>query len=265
MEEKITEKYTIKIPIDYDLVDSDSDKPKIRLYGIDNDSIKSELLLKHDFRWDYTYSGDLDMLDYDIKRNINELEEIVVFQNTNKVFLSTTLIGSIIIGLGIFLGISDVTLVGLITTATSIGLCCFNFLLAIQERFYCHGTPIMKRLSFYEKYVEELNKQYEEINKLGFNNSIDFGINFPITKKDIYCTDDLKKYKKVKKEFKKIIKEHKEEIEYIRYQDSIKKLEVLELPEEKVDILGTINEVENRFNPSIENTNTNQVKNLIKK
>ncbi len=127
------------------------------------------------------------------------------------------------------------------------------------------GIPVFKRLSFYKKYAKELNKQYEEIKKLGFNNSIDFGINFPITKTDIYLADDLKKYKKIRKEFKKIIKEHKEEIEYIRYQDSIKKPEVLELPNEKEDILGIINEVENRFSLGIDNTSTNQRKKLIKK
>ncbi len=265
MEEKMVEKHTIKIPIDYELVDSDSYKPKIRLYGIDNDTIKSELLFKSDFRWDYSCCGDFGMLDYDIKRNTNVLEEIVSFENTNKVLLSTTLIGSMIIGLGIFLGISDVTLVGLISAGISLGIYGFNYVLYSMERFYCHGTPIMKRLSFYKKYAKELNKQYEEINKLGFNNSIDFGINFPITKKDIYLADDLKKYKKIRKEFKKIIKEHKEEIEYIRYQDSNKKPEVLELPNEKEDILGTINEVENRFSLGIDNTSTNQRKELIKK
>ena len=166
MEEKMVEKHTIKIPIDYELIDSD--KPKIRLYGIDNDTIKSELLLKSDFCWDYSCRGDLGMLDYDIKRNTNELETIVSFENINKVLLSTTLIGSIIIGLGIFLGISDVTLVGLISAGISIGICWFNYALYSMERFSCHGTPIMKRLSFYKKYAKELNKQYEEINKLGF-------------------------------------------------------------------------------------------------
>ncbi len=264
--EKTVVDFTIDYPIDYELVEGEGSQPKIRVFGVTGDNFKSELLFKYNFENEYNDRGDLYNLNSDIKKNMKIVKKSAVRELITYIFFPLIIIGFATFITGLIsngMVLAGITRIGYFLMWSSILINNTSKLLCRNKDILGFGLPILRRKKFYEKKAKELNKQYEEINKLGFICTINTDVDFPISKKDIYCTKRLKKFKKVSKDFKKIIKEHKEEIEYIRYQDSIKKPEVLELPNEKEDILGTINEVENRFTPSF--TSETSKKHLLEK
>ena len=264
--EKTVTDFTIDYPIDYELVEGEGSLPKIRVFGVSYDKFKSELMFKYNFENEYNDHEELSKLNSDIKKNMKIVKKAAINELISYIFVPLIGVGFITFIIGIITNgaiMAGITRIGYLLMWTSILINKTSDLLFRNKDILGFGLPILRRKKFYEKKAKELNKQYEEINKLGFICTINTDVDFPISKKDIYCTKRLKKFKKASRDFKKIIKEHKEEIEYIRYQDSIKKPEVLELPEEKEDILGTINEVENSFTPSF--TSDTSKKHILEK